>query len=179
MNITQSSDLFGAITPPSSNPLIGLAVTLPTPCRCGGMTAVIGSSRAMHAAALTCTACGRFTRWMPETALTFIAQTVQHFGPPRGPVALRDIITIGDDLMDEQRKVNSGVLFKNNNKVGKQPDYRGYLNAAGIDYEVAGWISQTEKAGRFISFKLTVKEEKAATAPKPAQTKELDDEIGF
>jgi hypothetical protein len=172
--ITQQSDLFGPITPPSSNPLIGLAVVLPTPCRCGSVTATIGSSKNQHAAACRCTNCGSFTRWLSAEVVSFISETIQQFGPPSEPIILRGIITGGEDM--EKKYDNSGALFKNDRKDGeKDRDYSGSITIDGREYWLSGWIKQGKQA-KFIG--LTAKPKDAATS-KPAQTKELDDEIPF
>jgi len=68
---------------------------------------------------------------------------------------------------------NSGVLFKNEDKQSeKHADYRGELNAAGIDYRVDGWVRTSRKGTKFISFKLKPKN-------SPAQKPDIDDSIPF
>ena len=73
---------------------------------------------------------------------------------------------------------NSGVLFKNDNKQSdKHADYRGEINAAGVDYWLDGWVRTSKKGTKFISFKLKPKDDQpnrvkesvvsAATAGKP------------
>jgi hypothetical protein len=51
-------------TVPSTS-VVGLTVRLSKPCRCGRMTATVGSSKAMHAASLTCE-CGRHRGWLSQ-----------------------------------------------------------------------------------------------------------------
>jgi hypothetical protein len=175
-----TDDLFGSVTAPSTNPLIGLPIILPAPCRCGSEQATIGSSKGLHAAACRCTTCGGFVRWLPAEAVNFIRETINQFGPPREPIILRDITT-GERPMDE-RKINSGVLFKNTKKTAdKQPDYRGYVNVNGSDFEIAGWISQTAKAGKFLGLRVKPAEAKTGTtaATSSAVEKGFDDQIPF
>jgi hypothetical protein len=53
----QQLDLFGATANPSA------CVPAPRPCRCGGETAILESSRSIHAGELRCADCGRHMRW--------------------------------------------------------------------------------------------------------------------
>jgi hypothetical protein len=68
------------------------------------------------------------------------------------------------------RKPNTGMLFRNDNKQNnpKTPDYRGDLNVAGLNYEVAGWINETPKAGKFIRFSTQTERCGAGHAPDNA-----------
>jgi hypothetical protein len=71
---------------------------------------------------------------------------------------------------------NSGVLFKNEDKQSeKHSDYRGELNAAGVDYWIDGWVKISKKTRqRFISFRLKPKKGATkATAPS------FDDDVPF
>ena len=69
---------------------------------------------------------------------------------------------------------NAGVLFKNENKQSEtHSDYRGELNAAGIDYWVDGYVRTSKKGTRFISFKLKPKKEETKAKP------EFNDAISF
>lgn len=69
---------------------------------------------------------------------------------------------------------NSGALFKNKTKTGNQPDYSGPATVDGVEYRMAGWISQGE-GGKFLSVAFTVKDEQAAQAP----ANDDDDDIPF
>ena len=61
---------------------------------------------------------------------------------------------------------DSGVLFREKEKKSeKAPDYRGKLNVAGHDYELAGWIKEG-KNGKFLSLK--VQEPFKKSEPKAA-----------
>ena len=56
-----------------------------------------------------------------------------------------------------QKYENSGVLFKNDPKkkrTDKSPDYGGSCTIEGKDYQIAGWIkeSQTQPGRKFIAF---------------------------
>jgi uncharacterized protein (DUF736 family) len=62
-----------------------------------------------------------------------------------------------------ESKPNIGTLFKNSNKqTPKQPDYRGNANVGGIDYELAGWINESQTAGKYLRFTFKPKD----TTPK-------------
>ncbi len=85
---------------------------------------------------------------------------------------------------------NTGILTKND-KAGneKRPDYRGFLNVSGVDYELAGWIRKRKSDGQpFLS--LTVQPAKPkpaadpgaaapAATPAPAQTPPADEALPF
>lgn len=51
-----------------------------------------------------------------------------------------------------QKRVNSGVLRKNEKKEGveNRPDYKGQLNVGGVQYWVAGWNKSNEN-GSYVS----------------------------
>jgi hypothetical protein len=54
------------LSSPSTFTLVGTKIALDNACpRCGGTSAVVGSSKAMHHAALHCAGCGHFLKWMP------------------------------------------------------------------------------------------------------------------
>jgi hypothetical protein len=54
--------------------------------RCGDLV-TLGSSKAMHAALMTCRSCGQFRGWLGRDAVDFIKQVRAKFGAP-------EIITI-------------------------------------------------------------------------------------
>ena len=73
---------------------------------------------------------------------------------------------------------DSGVLFREKEKKSeKAPDYRGKLNVAGHDFELAGWIKEG-KNGKFLSLKVQEPRPKAE-APKPVRNDEPDDDLPF
>ena len=50
---------------------------------------------------------------------------------------------------------NSGVLFVNEDKQGKQPDYKGKIDIDGRELELAGWKRQSKRDGKtFLSLKV-------------------------
>ena len=67
-------DLFG-LAPPSS-PIVGQHVRLERVCACGSNVAIVGSSRAMHAAGLSCASCHRFVGWLPGTTAQWLTASV-------------------------------------------------------------------------------------------------------
>jgi hypothetical protein len=88
------TDLFcgPAGTPTSTGTIVGLAVVmLHRPCRdCGSVSFVIGSSAGPHHAALRCVDCGHHGGWLSRGAIAFINMTVEKFGMPTEPVAVRE-----------------------------------------------------------------------------------------
>jgi aspartyl/asparaginyl-tRNA synthetase len=56
--------------------------------------------------------------------------------------------------MTDYDNSNSGVLFLNDKKSEKAPDYTGTYNHEGEDIKIAGWIRTSSKTGKqFISIK--------------------------
>jgi hypothetical protein len=53
----------------------------------------------------------------------------------------------------ENVKLNSAIIFKNDNATGNQPSYRGTINVDGRELEISLWIKEG-KAGKFFSGKI-------------------------
>jgi hypothetical protein len=180
----QTADLFPSTI--KLNPLFGRLVTVEAPCpQCTSTTAIIRDGKAMHAATLVCAGCGRFRQWISHADFTsiskFVSEIADRFGCPEA-ISFRAITRVNNreaNPMSEKKYENSngGVLFKNTQKQSdKHADYRGEVNAGGLDYWVDGWIRKSKKGTPFISFKLKLKDGQAAQAKtSPA----FNDEIGF
>ncbi len=69
----------------------------------------------------------------------------------------------------------SGALFKNKDKEGKQPDYRGECEIDGKKYQIAGWMKQSQKGVPFMSLKF--QEPRQEQKPAPRGSKQDDDDI--
>jgi uncharacterized protein (DUF736 family) len=54
--------------------------------------------------------------------------------------------------MAYEQKDNSGSLFKNDNKTGNQPDYRGTCVVDGVEKEMAAWIKTSKSGKTYMSF---------------------------
>lgn len=55
-------------------------------------------------------------------------------------------------MMKQFDDSDRGVLFKVENKESERhADYRGEVNAAGVDYWLSGWVRTSKKGTRFIS----------------------------
>lgn len=83
--------------------------------------------------------------------------------------------------MSYEQKDGSGALFKNQKQKESQPDYRGNLRIAGVDYEVAGWIKKSAKGTTYMSLNAQLPREKQERkeAPPARQDEPFDDEIPF
>jgi predicted nucleic acid-binding Zn-ribbon protein len=81
-------DMFGA-TNSSANPIVGLAATMPRPCRqCGSTAATIESTGvAMHHGSLRC-GCGQFRGWVSKATYDFVTAAIQQFGRPTEPIVI-------------------------------------------------------------------------------------------
>lgn len=89
--------------------------------------------------------------------------------------------------MSEFDNTNSGALF--NNATGKRegkkdPDYKGSINAGGVEYWASGWVNTSKAGAKYMSLKLTIKEARVPVGKviderhNPAEA-ELNDEIPF
>lgn len=53
---------------------------------------------------------------------------------------------------------NSGALFKNKDKKGNQPDFRGPLKVDGVEYEMSGWQKKSSSGDSYLSLAIQVKD---------------------
>lgn len=79
---------------------------------------------------------------------------------------------------------DTGVMFPNREKQGKQPDWRGHANFEGVDFEIAAWVRQSRKDGsEFLSLKLQrpkKRDEVPQAKPQPVPTSPpVDDDVPF
>jgi uncharacterized protein (DUF736 family) len=72
--------------------------------------------------------------------------------------------------MTKYDNTNKGALFKNDKENERQPDFRGTVNVGGTDYQLAAWIKQSEKVGKY--FSLSVSEQKKQSNEKPVAVEE-------
>ena len=60
--------------------------------------------------------------------------------------------------MDQQKRDNSGVLFRNEKKDNERaPDYKGSVMVDGTDYWLSAWIKEG-KTGKFMGLALSPKD---------------------
>jgi hypothetical protein len=165
---------------PAADPLIGRSVAVDAPCRrCGSATAIIGSAPPPHAAALHCVDCGTHRQWMARADYgairEYIVEIAARFGE-LGAISFRDAIQRqgNQEATDMQEKAvfdnsNAGVLFKNDNKQSDEhADYRGEVNAAGVDYWLDGYVRTSKKGVKFIAFRLKLKQHDSAAGASEA-----------
>lgn len=83
---------------------------------------------------------------------------------------------------------NKGVLFRNDQKRNdKDPDYRGNLNANGVEFWLSGWIRTPKDPNKkkFIGFSIKPKVEPLPTtqpssfSQKPEPAESADEDIPF
>jgi hypothetical protein len=79
----------------------------------------------------------------------------RRFGAP-DPITLRDN-SIGEQPFQKHDNSNRGALFKNTNKDGNAPDYRGTINVGGVDHWINGWITQSKKGEKYMSLSVRAK----------------------
>ena len=74
--------------------------------------------------------------------------------------------------MSKYDNTHKGALFKNDKENDRQPDFRGTINVGGTDYQLAAWIKQSEKVGKYFSLSVSeqqkqVKKEAVAVEEDP------------
>lgn len=79
---------------------------------------------------------------------------------------------------------NRGALFKNDEKNEPDapenwPDYKGQLNASGIEYWVSAWIKTSKKGQKFMSLSVVPKETKGAKGKAAAPADDVDEDVPF
>lgn len=72
--------------------------------------------------------------------------------------------------MSNYDNTNSGALFKNDKREhDKQPTMKGSINVEGKDFWVSAWTNTSQKGDKYISLRLTPKEEIQETTDPQAQ----------
>jgi hypothetical protein len=79
-------DLFQSTTTAPSTGLSGVQLRLPSPCNCGSGIVTIGSSKAMHNAAIRCSECGVHRGWLSRAEVEHLAAIVGESGRPTEPI---------------------------------------------------------------------------------------------
>ncbi len=76
--------------------------------------------------------------------------------------------------MSDYDDSNSGVLFKNDKKGNdKAPDYKGKINVAGVEKQLAAWIKKSQKGVVYMS--LAVSEPYQSDEAKTLMSEDLDE----
>ena len=76
----------------------------------------------------------------------------------------------------ENRKDNSGVLFKNDKiENERSPNYKGNITVGGQDYWLSAWIKEG-KSGKFMGLAVSPKEEYKPKPSERSKTTGFDDE---
>jgi hypothetical protein len=101
-------DLFGP--PISADPLLGLAVKLPTTCsKCADLVAIIGPGKPPHSASLLCRSCGLHRSWVSRANYTFLNEVINKSGAPSEPILLRTRSTKPEQDDDGVSIVQRGI----------------------------------------------------------------------
>jgi hypothetical protein len=121
------------------------------PCpKCGGITATLGASAAMHEASLICT-CTRFIGWLaawPTDAVICAAATGAE--QPIGLKQIEEEIIMGTQSSSND---NRAALFANKYfaEGSNKPNYTGKGMCNGVPIELAGWSKVAKNGAKFMS----------------------------
>ena len=87
-------DLFptAPVEPKPYASIAGLAVHLDKHCRCGSTVFVIVEGKGPHAAALQCTRCDEFCKWLPRKICEFLSELVARTGRPTEPIEIYESV---------------------------------------------------------------------------------------
>jgi hypothetical protein len=88
LSVAQQTFPFVAIA--GSTSLVGLHAVMPDGCPvCGAHHAVLGSSKATHAACFRCAQCDRHRGWASAAFTGFVESIIDQFGRPTAPILVR------------------------------------------------------------------------------------------
>jgi uncharacterized protein (DUF736 family) len=80
--------------------------------------------------------------------------------------------------MSNYDNTNTGAIFKNEQKTGSQPDYRGTINVDGVDKQIALWVKDSKAGKKFFSVQISEPYQPQAQAAQ-AQQQEKQDDLPF
>lgn len=61
--------------------------------------------------------------------------------------------------MSEYDNEKRGALFRNaEKKTDKSPDYSGRITIEGVEYQIAGWLEQSQRGVKYLSMRARVPE---------------------
>lgn len=84
----------------------------------------------------------------------------------------------------QQRKDNTGAIFKNDKKESdSHPDYKGQAMIDGSEYWISVWINESKAGRKYMSVKFNQKEgvqnQGASQAQQQQLTQDFEDDIPF
>ena len=85
-----------------------------------------------------------------------------------------DYISLSINLKDNQDHKGIGRLDTNRNKVGRQPDYKGFIEVGGARFEIAAWTkSGTNAKGPYKFLSISIDTNRPATAERNDSTRPI------
>lgn len=79
-------------------------------------------------------------------------------------------------MTNKYDNTNSGAMFKNKYKESdKHPDLTGPLNVEGVEYNVAAWSNESDKQGKYLSIKISKKEDKGPSGSPSSDAGSTDE----
>jgi hypothetical protein len=77
--------------------------------------------------------------------------------------------------MSNYDNTNRGAIFKNENKTGSQPDYKGKINVDGVDKQISLWLSTSKDGKKFFSVQISDPYQPQQQTPQTQSGEEVDD----
>jgi uncharacterized protein (DUF736 family) len=69
-----------------------------------------------------------------------------------------------------------GVLFRNEKKSEKHPDYSGSATIEGVEYFMDAWLKESESGRKFMSFSFKAKQKREGTGKPVRGGRVVDDD---
>ena len=84
-------------------------------------------------------------------------------------------------MSDYVQNPNTGVIFRNDNKTGNQPDYRGKgADAQGNPVEIALWVKESKAGVKYFTYKISEPFVPTKQAEAPATPESIpNDDLPF
>jgi len=81
--------------------------------------------------------------------------------------------------MSQEKRDNSGALFRNNRKEGKQPDYNGEAVINGKEMRVSAWLKEAKSGTKYLSLAFSDKNDRGGQQSNRREQRPSSDDAPF
>lgn len=81
--------------------------------------------------------------------------------------------------MSYEQREKSGILFRQEKRSERAPDFSGECTIGGVKYKIVGWSKTAKSGSKFLSLQFEDPNEKPRYLPGTAQKDFPDDDINF